>query len=364
MSAAKAACGRIEFRRGTILRQHGSLSHQRGRIESPGRSASSEDAKKWRGPYIKQLRNDPWGNPLSIPLSRECITRPASIFGRAARADKTAVKATRQTSEIGNMNLTLSSGDERNIRACKKAAGIQRTASAGLGQKTLDFRKVRQSFSLSPGDLSRLGSGERNPAEGGGPRGPSERERASHWAGVKASVNRQRAIGAFTLVELVIVIVLIGIVSALIIPEMKSGYQDALLRSTSRNLMNAFSIASSRAVSLNQLHRVQIDANTGRYIIEKRIRETAQGEEFAPLKDVSEAEGTLDRAFPSTCSSPKHCPRKARRLQPSPTDNRSTRLLFIPTAPPTRWKCCCATGRDFDSSCALIPQRRGSRFLI
>jgi hypothetical protein len=42
---------------------------------------------------------------------------------------------------------------------------------------------------LSPGDLSRLGSGERNPAEGGGPRGPSLRERASHWAGVRASVN-------------------------------------------------------------------------------------------------------------------------------------------------------------------------------
>jgi type II secretion system protein H len=99
---------------------------------------------------------------------------------------------------------------------------------------------------------------------------------------------------AFTLVELVIVIVLIGIVSALIIPEMKSGYDDALLRSTSRNLMNAFSIASSRAVSLNQLHRVQIDAKTGRYMIEKRTRETLEGDQFAPLKDVSEAEGTLD----------------------------------------------------------------------
>ena len=24
---------------------------------------AGEDAQKWRGPYIKQLRNDPWGNP-------------------------------------------------------------------------------------------------------------------------------------------------------------------------------------------------------------------------------------------------------------------------------------------------------------
>ncbi len=34
------------------------------------------------------------------------------------------------------------------------------------------------------GDLSRLGSGERN-VQSTGPRGPSERERASHWAGVR-----------------------------------------------------------------------------------------------------------------------------------------------------------------------------------
>ncbi len=25
---------------------------------------SGDDAKNWRGPYIKQLRNDPWGNPF------------------------------------------------------------------------------------------------------------------------------------------------------------------------------------------------------------------------------------------------------------------------------------------------------------
>ena len=24
---------------------------------------SDDEGKKWRGPYIKQLRNDPWGNP-------------------------------------------------------------------------------------------------------------------------------------------------------------------------------------------------------------------------------------------------------------------------------------------------------------
>jgi len=100
---------------------------------------------------------------------------------------------------------------------------------------------------------------------------------------------------AFTLVELVIVIVIIGIATAVIVPELKGGYQDALLRSTSRQLVNVVSIASSRAVSLNQLHRVRIEAATGRYVIEKRTRETLQGDEYKPLSDVSGAEGTLDK---------------------------------------------------------------------
>jgi prepilin-type N-terminal cleavage/methylation domain-containing protein len=98
---------------------------------------------------------------------------------------------------------------------------------------------------------------------------------------------------AFTLIELMVVLGLIGILSALIIPEMKGTFEDSLLRSTSRDLVNILSIAASRAVSLNQLHRVRLDTHTGRYIIEKRVRETAQGDEFVPIR-ISEGEGDLD----------------------------------------------------------------------
>jgi type II secretion system protein H len=99
---------------------------------------------------------------------------------------------------------------------------------------------------------------------------------------------------AFTLIELMIVIVLIGILSAMIIPEMKGTYEDALLRSTSRDLINVFDIAASRAVSLNEVYRVRLDAKGGRYAVERRVRETEQGDEFALLKDVSESNGRLD----------------------------------------------------------------------
>ena len=116
-------------------------------------------------------------------------------------------------------------------------------------------------------------------------------ERRAEVALEAQGINKRRA---FTLVELMIVIVLIGIVSALIIPEMRGSFEDALLRSTSRELVNAIGIASSRAVSLNQLHRVRLDLSTGRYVIEKRVRETVNGDQFSPLNDVSEAAGKLD----------------------------------------------------------------------
>jgi Tfp pilus assembly protein FimT len=88
-----------------------------------------------------------------------------------------------------------------------------------------------------------------------------------------------------------VVIVLIGIMAAMIVPEMKGSYEDALLRATSRRLVDVFHLAYSRAVSLNQLHRVRFDRITGRYFIER----AGNGSGFVPARDVPEGEGTLDR---------------------------------------------------------------------
>jgi prepilin-type N-terminal cleavage/methylation domain-containing protein len=98
---------------------------------------------------------------------------------------------------------------------------------------------------------------------------------------------------AFTLVELLVVIALISIMSAMIIPEMRGSFEDALLRSTSRDILNGFSIAHSRAVSLNEPHRVHFNPISGEYRIEQRIRNRS-GEEFVPIRDVAGSEGKLD----------------------------------------------------------------------
>jgi len=99
---------------------------------------------------------------------------------------------------------------------------------------------------------------------------------------------------AFTLLELVVVLAIIGVLTAMIIPEMRGTYEDALLRSTARKLISVFDLAYSRAVSLNQLHRVRLDQHTGRYFIEQRSRSAESLTGFVPLRDVSGAEGALD----------------------------------------------------------------------
>jgi len=90
-----------------------------------------------------------------------------------------------------------------------------------------------------------------------------------------------------------VVITIIGIMTAMMIPEMKGSFQDALLRSSSRELINVFDLAYSRAVSLNQIRRVRLEEDTGRYLVEKQTREHGQ-EEFVPADDVPGNRGQLD----------------------------------------------------------------------
>ena len=98
----------------------------------------------------------------------------------------------------------------------------------------------------------------------------------------------------FTLIELMTVIVIIGIMTAMIIPEMKGTFEDALLRSTARELINTFELASSRSVSLNQNLRLELDTTQNRYVITRRKR-AGRMEEFLPLEDVKGSEGQLDK---------------------------------------------------------------------
>ncbi|HEY3856502.1 MAG TPA: prepilin-type N-terminal cleavage/methylation domain-containing protein [Verrucomicrobiae bacterium] len=97
-----------------------------------------------------------------------------------------------------------------------------------------------------------------------------------------------RAIG-FTLIELMVVIVIISIVSAVIVGEMAGTFHDALLRSTSRQLVSVLSLASSRAISQDRMHLVRFDEATRKYAIE-----TKRHGELVPVESVGGSEGKID----------------------------------------------------------------------
>jgi type II secretion system protein H len=95
----------------------------------------------------------------------------------------------------------------------------------------------------------------------------------------------------FTLVEMLVVIVIVSIMSVAIVAEMHGTFQDALLRSTGRELAGACNVASSRAISINRPHRIRLDRYAHRYFLEKSTR---GGSDFYPAQDTPGSSGTLD----------------------------------------------------------------------
>jgi type II secretory pathway pseudopilin PulG len=96
------------------------------------------------------------------------------------------------------------------------------------------------------------------------------------------------------LIELMVVIVLIGVMAAMILPEMRGTYEDALLRSTSRELISVCGLAASHAVSLNQAHQLLLDRKTGHYSIQRRASDRAPEGRFVSAREVPGGEGELD----------------------------------------------------------------------
>lgn len=102
---------------------------------------------------------------------------------------------------------------------------------------------------------------------------------------------RRCGASGFTLMELMVVVVMIGIMTALIIPEMKGTYEDALLRSTGRKLMSVIQLANSRAITRSQIQRVRIDSKDGRVSIEGG---SAKGQANNTSNDLPGGDGKLD----------------------------------------------------------------------
>ena len=98
----------------------------------------------------------------------------------------------------------------------------------------------------------------------------------------------------FTLIELMVVLTLIAILTAVMIPEMRGTYEDALLKSVSRELVSACNVANGRAIAGNQRCRIRIDRAHGRYVLEKPVKNQRGGDLYAPIPGIPGSEGKID----------------------------------------------------------------------
>jgi general secretion pathway protein H len=97
----------------------------------------------------------------------------------------------------------------------------------------------------------------------------------------------------FSLIELIVVVMLIGVMVGLIVPHMRGTYEDVLLRATGRKLADAARLAHSQAITVNAAHRVRIDLASHRYAVERAHRDPDHGPAFVPLRHVPGSEGTF-----------------------------------------------------------------------
>lgn len=94
----------------------------------------------------------------------------------------------------------------------------------------------------------------------------------------------------FTLVELMVVVVIIGITSAVMFAEMRGTFEETLLRGVGRKLMDACDVASNRAIATHRTHLLRIDSNGGRFAVQ--ARGASAGEDVGI--DLAGAAGELD----------------------------------------------------------------------
>jgi len=97
---------------------------------------------------------------------------------------------------------------------------------------------------------------------------------------------------AFTLIELMVVITLIAVLTAVILPEMRGTLEETALRSAARELVSACQTANARAVATGRPQQLVLDATAHRFRIE--TARGGPGEAQRPRSASEPESGKLD----------------------------------------------------------------------
>lgn len=109
--------------------------------------------------------------------------------------------------------------------------------------------------------------------------------------------NRPAIRGAFTLVELMVVITVITVIAGVMVLEMSGTLEDALLRTNARTLIAVCDAASNRAIAQREAHVLKLNAHSGKFVVEPKTRS-------AEAEDVQVTHGELDSRIALTIREP------------------------------------------------------------
>src|SRR3954465_734831 len=150
---------------------------------------------------------------------------------------------------------------------------------------------------------------------------------------------------AFTLVELMVVMMVIAIVTGVMVLEMGGSYEDALLRANARKLIDLCDAASNRAIAVHQAQALKIDAASGKFVVRTKAQETEES-------DAQVTEGELDKRIGLMIRQPEREPdSEPAEESENPDAVKSDTILFYPDGT--------ADAREF-----LLRDRAGAELLL